>query len=63
MAVLCRRLYTVSLAYKESANCRLEANYAMQQEVDMIPLKMEEGYQARGWLVSPSSAKTPPLQL
>ena len=25
---------------KESANCRLEANYAHQQELDMIPLKM-----------------------
>ena len=24
-------LYGVSLAYKESANCRLEANYAHQQ--------------------------------
>ena len=23
---------------KESANCRLEANYAHQQDVDMIPL-------------------------
>ena len=25
---------------KESANCRLEANYAHQQELDMIPLMM-----------------------
>ena len=25
-------LYGISRGYKESANCRLEANYAMQQE-------------------------------
>ena len=25
-------LFCVSLAYKESANCRLEANYGMQQK-------------------------------
>ena len=30
-------LYAVSEAYKESGNCRLEANYAHQQDVDMIP--------------------------
>ena len=35
---------------KESANCRLEANYAHQQDVDMIPLLMEQGYKAKGWL-------------
>ena len=27
-------LYGVSLRYKESANCRLEANYAHQQELE-----------------------------
>ena len=36
-------LYGVSLAYKESSNCRLEANYAHQQELDMIPLMMVKG--------------------
>ena len=36
-------LYGVSLAYKESSNCRLEANYAHQQELDMIPLMMTQG--------------------
>ena len=36
-------LYGVSLAYKESANCRLEANYGMQNECDMIPLMMQVG--------------------
>ena len=43
-------LYGVSMAYKESANCRLEANYAHQQELDMIPLMMQENYSANGWL-------------
>ncbi len=40
----------ISLAYKESANCRLEAQYGHQMEVDLIPLMMEEGYRATGWL-------------
>ena len=31
-------LSCVSLAYKESANCRMEAQYGHQQNVDMIPL-------------------------
>ena len=35
-------LFGVSLAYKESAHCRLEANYAHQQEVEMIPLVRHE---------------------
>ena len=43
-------LYGVSEPYKESANCRLEANYAHQQDLDMIPLMMQEGYKANGWL-------------
>ena len=43
-------LYGVSLPYKESANCRLEANYAMQQELDMIPCMMQDGFRAKGWL-------------
>ena len=42
-------LYGVSLAYKESANCRLEANYAHQQELDMIPLMLQEDYKPQGW--------------
>ena len=36
-------LYAVSLAYKEISNCRLEANYAHQQELDMMPLMMTKG--------------------
>jgi hypothetical protein len=43
-------LFGVSLAYKESANCRLEANYAMQNECDMIPLMMQPNFKANGWL-------------
>lgn len=46
-AVMC---YGISEAYKESTNCRLEAQYAFQQKLDMVPLMMEEGYSARGWL-------------
>ena len=46
-AVMC---YGISQAYKESTNCRLEAQYAFQQELDMVPLMMEEEYRAKGWL-------------
>ena len=46
-AVMC---YGISQAYKESANCRLEAQYAYQQQKEMIPLMLEEGYSANGWL-------------
>eukprot|EP01047_Picozoa_sp_COSAG01_P007366 COSAG01_NODE_279_length_19520_cov_41.772154_19_plen_1481_part_01 len=46
-AVMC---YGISRAYKESANCRLEAQYAYQREKDMVPLMVEEGYRADGWL-------------
>lgn len=42
--------YCVSRLYKESANCRLEANYAFQNSIDMIPLMLEQGYKANGWL-------------
>ena len=40
----------MSLAYKESANCRLEANYALQQELDMIPLMMQKEYSPKGYV-------------
>ena len=33
-AVMC---YGISQAYKESLNCRLEAQYAYQQQLDMVP--------------------------
>jgi hypothetical protein len=28
----------------------MEANYAHQQELDMIPLMMQKGYSPKGWL-------------
>ena len=43
-------VYGISKAYKESTNCRLEAQYAHQQEKEMLPLMMEEGYRPNGWL-------------
>ena len=43
-------VYGISIAYKESVNCRLEAQYAMQQEKEMLPLLLEEGYKPSGWL-------------
>ena len=46
-AVVC---YGISQAYKESTNCRMEAQYAMQQQTDMIPLMLEESYRPKGWL-------------
>jgi len=46
-AVMC---YGISQEYKESTNCRLEAQYAFQQELDMVPLMMQEDYKAKGWL-------------
>ena len=47
-------LYAISKAYKESTNCRMEAQYAFQQQKDMVPLMMEENYKPKGW-VSPST--------
>jgi hypothetical protein len=48
-AVVC---YGISQAYKESVNCRMEAQYAHQREkdTDMLPLMLEEGYRPNGWL-------------
>ena len=40
----------ISQAYKESANCRMEAQYAFQQQTDMVPLMMVDGYQRNRWL-------------
>lgn len=33
-----------------SADCRLEAQYCLQQGVEMVPLLMEKGYRPTGWL-------------
>eukprot|EP01046_Picozoa_sp_COSAG06_P046970 COSAG06_NODE_6741_length_2802_cov_2.576027_2_plen_371_part_00 len=43
-------LYGVSEKYKESANCRLELNYGMQEAKAMVPLMMQQGFKAKGWL-------------
>ena len=44
-AVVC---YTISQAYKESVNCRMEAQYAHQQQKDMLPLMLQEGHRPNG---------------
>ncbi|XP_033109934.1 uncharacterized protein LOC117111170 [Anneissia japonica] len=43
-------LVCYSHRYKSSPNARTEAEYAFQLRRDIIPLKMEKGYQADGWL-------------
>ena len=43
-------LICISLAYKESANCRLEAQYGHLRGVPLMPLMMEEHYRPTGWL-------------
>ncbi|WAQ98361.1 hypothetical protein MAR_022734 [Mya arenaria] len=36
--------------YKQSRNCRTEAEYLFAKQKEFIPLKMQRGYQADGWL-------------
>ncbi|KAL3889423.1 hypothetical protein ACJMK2_001767 [Sinanodonta woodiana] len=43
-------LICMSQKYKDSPNCRAEAEYAFQLKKKIIPLKMERGYQPDGWL-------------
>ena len=43
-------LIGVSRSYKESSNCRMEAQYALQKKKALVPLMMVEGYEADGWL-------------
>jgi hypothetical protein len=43
-------LVGVSRAYKESSNCRMEAQYALQKKKVLIPLMLVQGYEADGWL-------------
>ncbi len=43
-------LICVSSKYKESANCRQEAEYALECKKPMIILMMEKDYKANGWL-------------
>jgi len=43
-------LVCVSQRYKESPNCRSEAEYAYQLRKDIIPLMLQHRYKADGWL-------------
>jgi len=43
-------LVGVSRKYKESANCRSEAEYAFQLKKNVIPIMLEKQYQPDGWL-------------
>ena len=43
-------LVCVSRQYKESPNCRSEAEYAYQLRKDIIPLMMQQNYKPDGWL-------------
>jgi hypothetical protein len=43
-------LLGVSCAYKESGNCRMEAQYGLQKKKPFIPLKLTQGYEPDGWL-------------
>ncbi|XP_052260659.1 uncharacterized protein LOC127864812 [Dreissena polymorpha] len=43
-------LMCMSQKYKNSPNCRAEAEYAFQKSKKIIPLKMERGYVPDGWL-------------
>ncbi|CAG2233919.1 unnamed protein product [Mytilus edulis] len=43
-------LVCFSQKYKNSDNCRAEAEYAFQLKKKIIPLKMEGGYKPDGWL-------------
>ena len=42
----------MSVCIYANAQCRLEANYAHQQELDMIPLMMQKNYKPKGWCES-----------
>eukprot|EP01043_Picozoa_sp_COSAG02_P069995 COSAG02_NODE_12222_length_1577_cov_1.075051_2_plen_137_part_00 len=35
-----------------ASQCRLEANYAYQQELDMVPLMVQQDYRPQGWCKS-----------
>ncbi|XP_061174816.1 uncharacterized protein LOC133183961 [Saccostrea echinata] len=50
-------LVCYSEKYKDSQNCRTEAEYAYSQKKEIIPLLMERGYKATGWLGAMIGAK------
>lgn len=43
-------LICFSQRYKESPNCRMEAEYTLQQKKNLIPLKFQDQYSPDGWL-------------
>ena len=51
--------FGVSAAYKESSNCRLEAQYGHQTGCDMIPMMMQGGFKARGQCHQPYASLSP----
>ncbi|KAK6192097.1 hypothetical protein SNE40_003636 [Patella caerulea] len=46
----CVVLVCMSERYKESSNCRTEAEYAFTLKKPIIPLMMQRGYKPNGWL-------------
>lgn len=40
----------ISQKYKDSPNCRAEAEYAFQQQKNIVPLILQRGYRPDGWL-------------
>ena len=49
--------------YKQSSNCRAEAEYAFQLEKPIVPLIMQKGYKPDGWWGTASSLAWPFFQL
>eukprot|EP00026_Physarum_polycephalum_P003089 Phypoly_transcript_03098.p1 GENE.Phypoly_transcript_03098~~Phypoly_transcript_03098.p1 ORF type:complete len:657 (+),score=97.00 Phypoly_transcript_03098:524-2494(+) len=43
-------LICMSQKYKDSPNCRLEGEYTINRKVPFVPLMMQQGYRADGWL-------------
>src|SRR4051812_40356721 len=43
-------LMCVSKNYKESSNCRAEAEYSFQRKVPIVPVMVESNYRPDGWL-------------
>ncbi|XP_070535398.1 uncharacterized protein [Ptychodera flava] len=43
-------LMCVSQKYRDSPNCRVEAEYAFQLRKDVVPLMVEDKYKPTGWL-------------
>jgi len=43
-------LWVATSAYKQSANCKLEANYSNKLRKPIVPIMAEPGYRPDGWL-------------